>query len=91
MARPFLELVVRALGSKRHDRARQANYRTLGERTEGGMMVDTRTDHNPILPANLSEIDLRSMIRRYTRAIAKTRNGGMILNSARSKKPSEPS
>ncbi len=42
-------------------------------------MKDTRTDHNPILPTNLSEIDLRSMIRSITRAIAKTRNGAMIL------------
>ena len=42
-------------------------------------MKDTRTDHSPLTPSNLSEIDLRSMIRSITRAIAKTRNGAMIL------------
>jgi len=40
---------------------------------------DTRTDHSPLTPSNLSEIDLRSMIRAITRAIAKTRNGSLIL------------
>ena len=42
-------------------------------------MNDTRTDHSPLTPSNLSEIDLRSMIRAITRAIAKTRNGSLIL------------
>ena len=42
-------------------------------------MKDTRTDHSPLTPSNLSEIDLRSMIRSITRAIAKTRNGSLIL------------
>ena len=41
--------------------------------------VDLRTNHNPILPANLSEIDLRSMIRAITKSIRTTRNGTLIL------------
>jgi len=40
---------------------------------------DTRPDHSPLTPSNLSEINLRSMIRSITRAIAKTRNGSLIL------------
>ena len=41
--------------------------------------TDNRPDHEPILPASLSERDLRSMIRSITRSIQKTRNGAMIL------------
>jgi len=42
-------------------------------------MMDTRTDHSPLTPSNLSEIDLRSMIRAITKSIRTTRNGAMIL------------
>ncbi len=41
--------------------------------------MDTRTDHSPLTPSNLSEIDLRSMIRAITKSIRTTRNGAMIL------------
>lgn len=46
-------------------------------------MKDTRPNHDPILPAQISETDLRSMIRAITKSIRTTRNGALILRLRR--------